>query len=146
MHINNSAQLNQIYKTQSPSYNMLSNADRITENKALTTDTVDISNAGLNAKKNWQEIAKKFDVSNISQNEMGDMVSNLVDNKLISSTDSLFLMAPTSMNQDPEIKYDLLESMRKRLDSAIANGNTQDQIKKTENAFNIIEQLKNLSN
>ncbi|MGO5000508.1 hypothetical protein [Oceanisphaera sp. W20_SRM_FM3] len=51
MHINNSAQLNQIYKTQSPSYNMLSNADRITENKALTTDTVDISNAGLNAKK-----------------------------------------------------------------------------------------------
>ncbi|MGO5000509.1 hypothetical protein [Oceanisphaera sp. W20_SRM_FM3] len=100
----------------------------------------------MQKKKNWQEIAKKFDVSNISQNEMGDMVSNLVNNKLISSTDSLFLMAPTSMNQDPEIKYDLLESMRKRLDSAIANGNTQDQIKKTENAFNIIEQLKNLSN
>ena len=146
MHINNSAQLNQIYKTQSPINNTLSNSNIRAENKALKTDTVNISNAGLNAKNNWQEIAQKYDVNNISQTEIGHMISDLTDNKLISSTDSLFLMAPTSMNQDPDVKYDLLASMRKRLDSAIANGNSQDQIKKTENALNIIDRLKSLSN
>ena len=148
MHINNNAQANQIYQMQNIASNTSEHASGTTiQNKTTTkTDTVSISNAGFNAKSNWQKIADEYDVQNISQNEIGSMVSSLTDNKLISSTDGLYLMAPTSMNQDPEVKYDLLASMRKRLASAIANGSSPEHIKNTESALNIIEELKALSN
>ena len=56
------------------------------------------------------------------------------------SKDGLYLM-----NQDPEAKYDLLASMRKRLTSAIENGSSQEQIKNTEKALSILEKLQELS-
>ena len=61
------------------------------------------------------------------------------------SKDGLYLMAPTNMNQDPEARYDLLASMRKRLTSAIENGSSQEQIKNTEKALSILEKLQELS-
>jgi len=149
MQIYNSTQSIQMYKLQSKTANTLGSPDKVvnvkTENRGLTSDSVHISNLGLSADSNWQMIANKYNVNNISQHEAGTMVSSLVDSKLISSTDGLFLMAPTGMQQDPKEKYDLLGSMQKRLDSVIRNGSPQDQIKHTESALNILEQLKKLS-
>ena len=149
MQVFNSTQSIQIYKLQSQTVNTLGSLDKVanvkTENRGLTSDSAHISDLGLSADSNWQMIENKYNVNNISQHEAGTMVSSLVDNKLISSTDGLFLMAPTGMRQDPEVKYDLLGSMQKRLDSLSANGSPQSQVKHTESALNILEQLKKLS-
>ena len=145
MYINNNAHSDHIYQMQNnTSNNSKYTSDTITKNKT-TSDTAGISNEGLNAKSNWKETANNYDVTNMSKNEAGNMVSNLMDNKLISPADGLYLMAPTSMNQDPEVKYDLLASMRKRLASAIENGSSQEQIKNTEKALSILEKLQELS-
>ena len=109
-------------------------------------DSVSISDAGRNAEAKWQEISQKYDVTNISQNEMDNMVSNLIDNKLISSTDSLYLMAPRSMNLDPDVKFDLLSTTRKSLVFAKENGGSVEEIKNKERAMAILDTLRNLSN
>ncbi|NOQ77101.1 MAG: hypothetical protein GQ475_04820 [Methylococcaceae bacterium] len=89
-------------------------------------------------------IGSKYDVTNISQNEMGGMVSELVDNELISSTDSLYLMAPRSMNLDPEVKFDLLASTRKTLAFAKKQGTSAEDIKNSERVVDILEKLQEL--
>jgi hypothetical protein len=90
------------------------------------------------------DIGSRYDVTNISQNEMGEMVSELVDNKLISSTDGLYLMAPRSMNLDPEVKFDLLASTRKSLAFAKEQGTSAEDIKNIERAVDILENLQEL--
>jgi len=90
------------------------------------------------------DIGSRYDVTNISQNEMGVMVSELVDNELISSTDSLYLMAPRSMNLDPEVKHDLLASTHKTLAFAKEQGTSAEDIKNIERAVNILEKLQEL--
>jgi len=146
MYINNNAQSNRIYEMQNRISNNSVNTLGTTIQTQNTTDTVSISNEGLNAKNNWQEISNNYDVTNISQNEMANMVSNLIDNKLISSADSLHLMAPRSMNLDPDVKFDLLATTRKSLVFAKENGGSVEEIKNKERAMDILETLRNLSN
>jgi hypothetical protein len=90
------------------------------------------------------DIGSRYDVTNISQNEMGVMVSGLVDNELISSIDGLYLMAPRSMNLDPEVKHDLLASTRKTLAFAKEQGTSAEDIKNRERVVNILEKLQEL--
>ena len=78
------------------------------------------------------DIGSRYDVTNISQNEMGGMISELLDNKLISSTDGLHLMAPRAMNVDPEIKFDLLATTQKALNFAKENGDSTEGIRNKE--------------
>ena len=146
MYINNNAQSNIIYEMQnSVSYNS-EKTSGTTIQRQNTTDTVSISKEGLNAKNNWQEISETYDVTNISPRDMAHMVSNLIDNKLISSTDSLHLMAPRSMNLDPDVKFDLLATTRKSLVFAKESGASMEEIKNKERAIDILETLRNLSN
>jgi len=90
------------------------------------------------------DIGSRYDVTNISQNELGGMVSELGDNDLISSTDSLYIMAPRSMNLDPEVKFDLLASTRKSLAFAKEQGTSAEDIKNRERAVDILEKLQEL--
>jgi hypothetical protein len=90
------------------------------------------------------DIGSRYDLTNISQNEMGGMVSGLLDNKLISSTDGLYLMAPRSMNVDPEVKFDLLASTRKALAFAKENGASAEDIKNRERAVDILKNLQEI--
>ena len=90
------------------------------------------------------DIGSRYDVTNISQNELGGMVSELGDNDLISSTDSLYIMAPRSMNLDPEVKHDLLASTRKILAFAKEQGTSAEDIKNIERAVDILEKLQEL--
>jgi len=86
-------------------------------------------------------IGSKYDVTNISHNEMGGMVSGLLDNKLISSTDGLYLMAPRSMNVDPEVKFDLLASTSKALTFAKEHSASAEDIRNRERVVNVLEEL-----
>ena len=140
MHINNSSQANQIHNRTA---NISNNLGAPTPNKS-GRDTVSISNAGLNATANWQKIANNYDVTNISQNEMANMVSSLTDNKLVSSADGLYLMAPRSMNLDPEMKFDLLATTEKSLNFAKENGGSIDGIRNQERAVDILKHLQEL--
>jgi len=145
MNINNNAQANSIYQMQATTSNVLKISGAPVQNKT-TTDTVNISSAGLNASSNWHKTANNYDVTNISQNEMASMVSSLTDDKLISSTDGLYLMAPRSMNLDPDVKFDLLATTRKALAFDKENGGSAEGIKNIEQAIDILERLKELFN
>ena len=90
------------------------------------------------------DIGSRYDVTNISINEMGGMVSKLVDNELISSTDGLYLMAPRSMNANPEVKSDLLASTRKALAFDKEQGTSAENIKNRERVVDILEKLQEL--
>ena len=145
MYINSNAQSIRVSEMQNIISNNSTNVSEAAIKHQNTTDTVSISNEGLNAKSNWQEISNKYDVTNISQNEMASMVSSLIDNKLISSTDSLYLMAPRSMNVDPDVKFDLMATTRKSLIFAKENGASVEDIKNRESVLDILETLKSLS-
>lgn len=145
MYINNNAQSIRVSEIQNIISNNSKNVSEAAIKPQKTTDTVSISNEGLNAKSNWQEISYKYDVTNISQNEMASMVSSLIDNKLISSTDSLYLMAPRSMNLDPDVKFDLVATTRKSLVFAKESGASVVDIKNRERALDILETLRSLS-
>jgi len=140
MHINNNSQANLI---QNRTANISNNLGAPTPNKS-ERDTVSISDAGLNATANWQKIANNYDVTNISQNEMANMVSSLTDSQLVSSTDSLYLMAPRSMNLDPEMKFDLLATTEKSLSFAKENGGSDDSIRNQERVVDILKNLQEL--
>jgi len=143
MNINNNVQANSIYQIQTTTSNVLKISGDKIQNKT-TTDTVNISSAGLNANSNWQKIANNYDVTNISQNEMASMVTSLTDNKLISSTDGLYLMAPRSMNLNPDVKFDLLATTQKALAFEKGNGGSAEGIKNEERAINILKRLQEL--
>lgn len=140
MHINNNFQANHI---QNRTPNVSNNLGAPTPNKS-DRDTVSISHAGLNATANWKKIANNYDVTNISQNEMANMVASLTDSTLVSSTDGLYLMAPRSMNLDPEMKFDLLATTEKSLSFAKENGGSFDSIKNQERVVDILKNLQNL--
>ena len=137
MHINNNSQANYI---QNRTPNISNDLGTPTPNKS-ERDTVNISDVGLSATSNWQKIANNYDLTNISQNEMADMVSSLTDSQLISSTDSLYLMAPRSMNFNPEIKFDLLATTEKSLSFAKENGGSIDSINNQERVVDILNNL-----
>ncbi|OUS17808.1 hypothetical protein A9Q88_02370 [Gammaproteobacteria bacterium 50_400_T64] len=142
MHINNS-QANYIDHRQNRTPNISNNLGVPTPNKS-ERDTVSISDAGLNATASWQNIANNYDVTNISQNEMANMVSSLLDEQLVSSTDGLYLMAPRSMNVDPEMKFDLLATTEKALSFAKENGGPVDGIRSQERVVDILKNLQEL--
>ena len=144
MRIDNSP-INPIDQRQNTAANFSDQSKEQTLNRT-PGNTVSISNAGLNAKDNWQNIASNYDVTNISQNEMAGMVSSLIDSQLISSTDSLYLMAPRSMNLNPDAKFDLLAKTEKALTFAKENGGSAENIKIQERVVDILKGLQALFN
>ncbi|MDH3326448.1 MAG: hypothetical protein OEM38_07015 [Gammaproteobacteria bacterium] len=145
MFINSNFQVSHSYQVQNTNTNNSNNAGVAAKDRtAAATDTVSISNAGLNANDKWQDIANKYDVTNISQNEAGSMVSELFDNKIINSTDALYLMAPRAMNINPEVKFDFLATARKSLDFLKQNGGSPEGIKNQENALATLNNIHEL--
>jgi len=110
-------------------------------NLATPTDTVSISNSGKSAEEKWQQISEKYDVANMSQTEVGKMTAELSENKLIPQEVLLHMLAPASMNQDFEQKYNILGKMHDSFESAKMFGGSQDQIDKQKLVVEIFEQL-----
>lgn len=85
--------------------------------KKTNTDTVSISSAGLNAEAKWQEITNKYDMTNISGNEIMGMAKELYDNKLISSNQMLDMYTPPSIDFNLDEKVNYVAQVSKELES-----------------------------
>ena len=85
--------------------------------KKTETDTVSISSAGRNAEAKWQEIANKYDMTNISWNEVMGMAKELYDNKLISSGQMLDMYTPPSIDFNLDEKVNYVAHVTKELES-----------------------------
>lgn len=145
MQINNITQAYKINNTQNDESTQVITISNNTSPK-VQTDTVSISPAGKNAEKKWQEIANKYDVTNMSQTEVGKMTKELHDNKLIPNDVLLHMLAPASMNQDPDQKYDVLSQMRISLEFAESTNADPIHIEKQKQVVNVFEQLHGLLN
>jgi len=143
MQINNNGQANLIYPLQKAASNMSAHSAEPILNKNLN-DTVNISNAGVNATANWQKIANNYDVSNISLNETANMMSSLIDSQLMSAADGLTLMAPPSMSFSPETKFNLLATQEKSLAFAKENGGSVEGVRQQERVVDILKNLQEL--
>ena len=143
MHVNSHAQaygVNQIRNNNSYPTTEVSN---VTTAKT-ETDTVAISNAGRNAEEKWQTIANKYDVTNMSQSEVATMTEELYENKLIPQDVLLHMIAPASMNQDPDQKYNVLSRMRDSLEFSKNRGSNPEQLEIQKRVVEIFERLKGL--
>lgn len=116
MLINSNSQASHIYQTQSnaPLTTTSSNTPVKNEN---TADKITISDAGLNAESKWQDIADKYDMTNISGNEVMEMAQELYENKLISSNQMLDMYTPPSIDFDLNKKVNYVTQVAKELES-----------------------------
>ncbi len=143
MQINNSAQAYNINQVQNNNPNASIGTDNTTTTKTQT-DTVTISNAGRNAEEKWQSIANRYDVTNMSQTEVGKMTEELHNNALIPEGVRMHMLAPASMNQDLDQKYDVLSRMRDSLDFSKSVNAAPKQIEKQTQVVDIFERLSEL--
>ena len=140
VHSNNQA--SHIYQAQS---NMPIRDANTTVNNKNTADKVTISDAGLNAENKWQEIASKYDPTNMSYNNLTDMVTDLRKNELISSQESLALLAPPSMNFDPNERYNALALAKKSVEFDQSLGTTNIDAQLRVRSLSILEKIQKLS-
>ena len=113
--------------------------------KMAETDTVSISDAGRNAEVKWQEISQKYDVKNISGNEVLNMAKELYDNNLISEEDSLLMYVPLSLDENLSEKSNYLDLMTLSLEMTKKSGQITEQgLKVSEKRIDILEQMSKL--
>lgn len=108
------------------------------------TDSVSLSHAGKYAEKNWQAIAAKYDVTNISTHERGEMAADLMNAGLMPPGIGIALVAPIGLNHDPNTKIDFLDASRQSLSFGKAHGAPQEQILLMEKTVSLLEKIKAL--
>lgn len=112
MQINSSSYITSIYQMDNTINDKSPNASPLSRSET-TTDTVTISDAGLSAERKLQQMANKYDPTNMSYSELTRMSSELQVNGLITSQEGLTMRAPPSRNFDPDEKYDTVALARK---------------------------------
>ncbi|GAC34512.1 hypothetical protein GPLA_3624 [Paraglaciecola polaris LMG 21857] len=107
-----------------------------------TTDTVTISDAGLSAERKLQQMAHKYDPTNMSYSELTRMSSELQLNGLITSQEGLAMRAPPSRDFDPDEKYDTVALARKSVafDQSLSAAQSKDATLRTS-VLDILETL-----
>ena len=145
MQIDNSNQASRIYHLNNTIAGNLTNASAPTRNEILT-DTVTISDAGANAANKLQEIANKYDATNMSHSELTRMSSELQLNELISSQEGLAMRAPPSMGFDPDKRYDTVAAARKSVEFDQSLGSAQSKDAKLRaSVLDVLETMQKLS-
>lgn len=126
MHINSSDQVSRFYQMSNSATSVATNLN--VANTKQTTDKVTLSEAGLNAESKLQDIAAKYNPNNISYNQLVSMGAELLENGLITSQESLALMAPPSRNFDPDEKYDTVALAKQSVafDQSLGNTHSKD--------------------
>lgn len=140
VHSNNQA--SHIYQAQS---NTPIRDANTTVNNKNTADKVTISDAGLNAESKWQKIANQYDPTNMSYNNLANMVTDLRKNELITSGESLALLAPPSMNFDPNEKYNTVALARKSVEFDQSLNTTNKDAQLRAKSLSILETIQDLS-
>ncbi|RRS08442.1 hypothetical protein EAG18_12010 [Pseudoalteromonas sp. J010] len=91
--------------------------------EAVQKDTqVSISQTANNAEHNWQTIASKYKVHNISAAEARTMSRELFEGGFIDSGQMMAIGAPISMTENPHEKIDLLGDMKRTFEISAASG------------------------
>jgi hypothetical protein len=126
MQINSPDHVSRIYQMSNSATSVTTNSNAT--NKYTTADKVTLSEAGLNAESKLQDIAAKYDPNNMSYNQLVSMGTELLENGLITSQESLALMAPPSRNFDPNEKYDTvaLAKQSAAFDQSLGNIHSKD--------------------
>ncbi|MDW7548878.1 hypothetical protein [Pseudoalteromonas peptidolytica] len=83
---------------------------------------VSISQTANNAEHNWQTIASKYNVHNISAAEARTMSRELFEGGFIDSGQMIAIGAPISMTENPHEKIDLLGDMNRTFEISAASG------------------------
>jgi len=108
------------------------------------TDRITISSEGQNAAEKWRAIANKYDVTNMSQSELVTMTMDLNENKMIPESVGLHMLAPPSMNHDPDKKYDVLTGMRDEYEFQKNRGVNPEQLEQQKLVVEILARLNGL--
>lgn len=116
-----------------------------TSSDKVDTDSVSLSHAGKYAEKNWQAIAEKYDVTNISTHERGEMAADLMNAGLMPPGIGIALVVPIGINHDPNTKIDFLDASRQSLSFGKAHGAPQEQTLLMQKTVNLLEKIKALS-
>ncbi|MCG7546585.1 hypothetical protein [Pseudoalteromonas sp. Of7M-16] len=116
---------------------------KLDQNNATDTEQVLISEGGKTAETKWHSIANKYDVHNISEAEAGAMSRDLFEAGFINTTQMMILMAPSSMNETPLKKHDMLNDMKYTFQiSASLGGHSRASKEHYLSAINVLERLK----
>lgn len=144
MLINNNTQTSLIYQTKSNDSSVTNSNTSIKNENGV--DKVIISDAGLNAENKWQEIANKYDPSNMSYHELGKMSSDLELNGLITSEEGLALRAPPNRDFSPDKKYDAVALAKRSVEFDQSLGGMQGKDAQLRlNVLDILEKIQNFS-
>jgi len=143
MQVNSASTISALYQQNSQGHSSASTKTQ--DGQRTIDDSVSFSNAGRNAEQNWQAIAAKYDVTNINYQDRGAMTNELMSAGLIPSEVGLAMMAPSSMNFDPNKPENFLQSSKQSLEFAKSNGAPQQQVNLMENTVNVLETLYKLS-
>ena len=141
MQINSSSYITSIYQMDNTINDKSPNASPLSRSET-TTDTVTISDAGLSAERKLQQMANKYDPTNMSYSELTRMSSELQLNGLITSQEGLAMRAPPSRDFDPDEKYDTVALARKSaaFDQSLSAAQSKDATLRTS-VLDILETL-----
>ncbi|MFC3120765.1 hypothetical protein [Agaribacter flavus] len=113
--------------------------------KATATDTVTISDAGKNAEAKWQEISNKYDMRNISLNEVGQLSRELFNNGLVSQREMFDMSILPGINFDANQKMDYVDFAKRHLVSLKlhddGSANMKGAIDAYTKAFDIVKKI-----
>lgn len=114
---------------------------------AATTRSIDSPSSvvKISPEAQWANIASKYDVSNLSPNEVKVIAKELFDNNLISEKESLLMYLPSSIDENPNQKYDYLEGLHKDLNTAVREGYVTQKEGIMEKRIAIFERIKELN-
>lgn len=141
MQINSSNQVSRIYHMDDAIAGNSTKSSTSTQTEALT-DTVTISDAGSNVERKLQEVANKYDPTNMSHSELTRLSSELQLNGLITPQEGLAMRAPPSRGFDADDKYDVLALARKTVEFDQSIGTAQNtDAKLRANVLNVLESL-----
>lgn len=145
MQINSNDQVSRIYQINNTA-SVGAQTHSVDTIKHETADKVTISEAGRNAESKWQEIADKYDPTNMSYNELSDMGTELIENGLITSKEALALLAPPSRDFNPDEKYDTVALAKQSVEFDQSLGGTQGRDAQLRvRRLEILETIQNLS-
>jgi hypothetical protein len=145
MEINNNSQVSNLYQRYSNTTSISADTSMSKSNKT-NTDSVTISDTALNAANKLEEIANKYDPSNMSYSELTNMSSELQLSGLIASEEGLAMRAPPSISFDPDKKYDAVALAQKSVafDQSIGTAQGNDA-RLRASVLNVLETIQNLS-
>lgn len=115
------------------------------ETEKRVSDNVTISEDAKRFNDKMQDIANKYDVTNMSTTERIAMAQELNDSQLMPDGVMLAMVAPLSMNEDVDQKTDYLNTMRESFAFLSKMGGNSEQLELTRKQLDLLEHLNSLS-